>query len=278
MVSLGVVCSCERLARTLAVGWETSTSGNGALARGHEHRPGSPGLVGIARRLNPSGILVSPGPGASPACLPHLPGQLRPSLRCLSCPCALSGFSLLGKRGQPGSACAHAHIRIPAESAPCRPSQALRRTRGSRCRLCVSWAPSTPSSACAWGISASARCSEVCVCVRVLCRLRPALIRPSPLAFPSKPLALTKAVDQNPLAFAGDIVRAQSGVMHGKTSPVTHIDAGVLQGLAMCAPLPFLPPSPRVLLVIIPTSCVGQCHTRCNIRIAYLLLLSFHQH
>lgn len=36
---------------------------------------------------------------------------------------------------------------------------------------------------------------------------------------------------------AGDIVRAQSGVMHGKTSPVTHIDAGVLQGLAMCVPL-----------------------------------------
>lgn len=32
--------------------------------------------------------------------------------------------------------------------------------------------------------------------------------------------------------FGGDIVRAQSGVMHGKTSPVTHTDIGVLQGLS----------------------------------------------
>jgi anthranilate/para-aminobenzoate synthase component II len=31
--------------------------------------------------------------------------------------------------------------------------------------------------------------------------------------------------------FAGDVVRAPCGVMHGKTSPVFHTDKGVLQGL-----------------------------------------------
>ncbi|KAK3278756.1 Ankyrin Repeat [Cymbomonas tetramitiformis] len=35
--------------------------------------------------------------------------------------------------------------------------------------------------------------------------------------------------------FGGSIVRAQSGVMHGKSSPVEHSDVGVLQGL----PSPF---------------------------------------
>lgn len=30
---------------------------------------------------------------------------------------------------------------------------------------------------------------------------------------------------------AGDVVRAPCGVMHGKTSPVTHTNKGVLEGL-----------------------------------------------
>ena len=32
--------------------------------------------------------------------------------------------------------------------------------------------------------------------------------------------------------FGGKIVRAPCGVMHGKTSPVTHLDKGILQGLS----------------------------------------------
>jgi anthranilate synthase component 2 len=31
--------------------------------------------------------------------------------------------------------------------------------------------------------------------------------------------------------FAGDVVRAPCGVMHGKTSPVFHINEGLLEGL-----------------------------------------------
>jgi anthranilate synthase component 2 len=30
---------------------------------------------------------------------------------------------------------------------------------------------------------------------------------------------------------AGDVVRAPSGVMHGKTSPVFHINEGLMEGL-----------------------------------------------
>lgn len=37
-------------------------------------------------------------------------------------------------------------------------------------------------------------------------------------------------------AFGGDVVRAPGGVMHGKTSPVTHSGVGLLKGL----PSPFL--------------------------------------
>lgn len=37
-------------------------------------------------------------------------------------------------------------------------------------------------------------------------------------------------------AFGGDVVRAPRGVMHGKTSPVTHSGVGLLKGL----PSPFL--------------------------------------
>lgn len=32
-------------------------------------------------------------------------------------------------------------------------------------------------------------------------------------------------------AFGGDVVRAPTGVMHGKTSPVFHANTGILEGL-----------------------------------------------
>ena len=34
----------------------------------------------------------------------------------------------------------------------------------------------------------------------------------------------------------GNIVRAQSGVMHGKTSPCEHTNVGVLKGITRCVP------------------------------------------
>jgi anthranilate synthase component 2 len=35
-------------------------------------------------------------------------------------------------------------------------------------------------------------------------------------------------------AFGGNVVRAPSGVMHGKTSPVHHTGVGLLEGLEKC--------------------------------------------
>lgn len=72
--------SCARLPHGLAVGSETSclAVGKSLLGLGH-HRPGLTWAIGIACRLNPAGVLVSPGPGASPTCAPSALQPARPS-------------------------------------------------------------------------------------------------------------------------------------------------------------------------------------------------------
>lgn len=155
--------------------------------------------VSEIKAMNPKGVIVSPGPGelhVTADCPP--PGEAcTPQLQHLYC----------NRRAQGIRDC----------SSSCQGAWATDASLWGMHGTSVHWRGIWRcGKCCSGGLRVSIGCEQPCGAVET----------PSPKSMGCK--------DLDSVLLAGDIIRAPTGLMHGKTSLVHHTNVGVLEGMDKC--------------------------------------------